>query len=210
MNDQTATRKGFRTPSRSARLISGLKGSHRLKEELQFLRGLVANPRSVGAVAPSSPFLARAVAAQMDLKLTGPILELGPGTGAITREILNRGISPSRLTVIEYDPEFAKEIAARFSGVNVIVGDAFNLEPLINGAQFAAVVSGIPLLNFTPEKRETLVRSSLERLKPGGPMIQFSYGFTAPVQAPAGATVRQAAFIWRNIPPARVWVYRRT
>ncbi|HEY4265411.1 MAG TPA: methyltransferase domain-containing protein [Micropepsaceae bacterium] len=183
-----------------------------LKEELQFLRGLVANPLSVGAVAPSSVWLARAVAAQMDLNQAGPILELGPGTGAITEAILRRGVPPDRLTVIEYDPAFARQIAARFHGVNVILGDAFELGKLLaeRGSQrFSAIVSGIPLLNFTPEKRRSLLEGSFEHLRPGGPFVQFSYGFQAPVSAPAGATARLAAFVWRNIPPARVWVYSR-
>jgi phosphatidylethanolamine/phosphatidyl-N-methylethanolamine N-methyltransferase len=181
-----------------------------LKEELQFLRGLVANPRSVGAVAPSSVWLAQAVAAQVDLSLPGPILELGPGTGAITEAILRRGVPPDRLTVIEYDPAFAKQIATRFHGVNVIVGDAFNLGRLLanHGSQpFAAIASGIPLLNFAPERRQALIESALQRLSPGAPFVQFSYGFQAPVSAPAGATSRLAAFVWRNLPPARVWVY---
>ena len=183
-----------------------------LKEELQFLRGLVANPRSVGAVAPSSIWLARAVAAQVDLNQPGPILELGPGTGAITEAILKRGISPDRLTVIEHDPAFAKQIAARFHGVHVITGDAFNLARLLadRGSQrFAAIASGIPLLNFAPEKRQSLIEASLEQLRPGAPFVQFSYGFCAPISAPDGATARLAAFVWRNLPPARVWVYRR-
>jgi phosphatidylethanolamine/phosphatidyl-N-methylethanolamine N-methyltransferase len=183
-----------------------------LKEELQFLRGLVANPRSVGAVAPSSFWLARAVAAQVDVDQPGPILELGPGTGAITEAILKRGISPDRLTVIEYDPAFAKQIAARFHGVHVIIGDAFNLGRLLaNRAPqgFAAICSGIPLLNFAPEKRHALIQESLAQLRPGAPFVQFSYGFGAPVSAPEGATANLAAFVWRNIPPARVWVYRR-
>jgi phosphatidylethanolamine/phosphatidyl-N-methylethanolamine N-methyltransferase len=183
-----------------------------LKEELQFLRGLVANPRSVGAVAPSSMWLARAVAAQIDLNQPGPILELGPGTGAITEAILKRGIAPDRLTVIEHDPAFAKQIAARFHGVHVITGDAFNLGRLLGDRDlqgFAAIASGIPLLNFSPEKRHALIKASLERLRPGAPFVQFSYGFTAPVSAPEGATARLAAFVWRNLPPARVWVYRK-
>jgi phosphatidylethanolamine/phosphatidyl-N-methylethanolamine N-methyltransferase len=183
-----------------------------LKEELQFLRGLVANPRSVGAVAPSSGWLARAVAAQMDLNQPGPILELGPGTGSITEAILRRGIPPDRLTVIEYDPEFAKQIATRFHGVNVIVGDAFDLGKTLAGRVsngFAAIISGIPLLNVSPEKRRALVNESLDRVRPGGSFVQFSYGFQAPVSAPPGATAHLAAFVWRNIPPARVWVYSR-
>ena len=175
-----------------------------LKEELQFLRGLVANPRSVGAVAPSSIWLARAVAAQVDLNQPGPILELGPGTGAITEAILKRGISPDRLTVIEHDPAFAKQIAARFHGIHVITGDAFNLARLLadRGSQrFAAIASGIPLLSRSSKPRwsgsgrahrlfnfpTVFVRLSRHRMAPrrvwppscGGTFPRRAYGSTA-------------------------------
>jgi phosphatidylethanolamine/phosphatidyl-N-methylethanolamine N-methyltransferase len=182
------------------------------EEELQFLRGLIASPRGVGAIAPSSPALARAVAAQVDPAKPGPILELGPGTGAITKELLGRGVAPERLTLIEYDPDFVKLLAERFAGVRVLKGDAFEFERSIGNhaaEDFAAIVSGIPLLNFPQPKRRALVETALRRLRRGAPFVQFSYGFQPPLAAPAGATVRQAAFIWKNLPPARVWVYRR-
>ena len=182
------------------------------EEELQFLRGLIASPRGVGAIAPSSPALARAVAAQVDPAKSGPILELGPGTGAITKELLGRGVAPERLTLIEYDPDFVKLLAERFAGVRVLKGDAFEFERTIGNhaaEDFAAIVSGIPLLNFPQPKRCALVETALRRLRRGAPFVQFSYGFQPPLPAPAGATVRQAAFVWKNLPPARVWVYRR-
>ncbi len=112
-----------------------------------FLRGLIANPTGVGAIAPSSPALARAVAAQVDPAREGAVLELGPGTGSMTRELIARGISPDRMVAIEWDANFAKAIAAEFPGVNVIRGDAFDLDstlPKRGLAQFAAIVSGIP------------------------------------------------------------------
>ena len=182
------------------------------EEELQFLRGLIASPRGVGAIAPSSPALARAVAAQVDPERAGPVLELGPGTGAITKELLGHGIAADRLTLIEYDPAFVKLLAERFAGVRVIKGDAFEFERSIGNhaaEDYAAIVSGIPLLNFPFAKRRSLIETSLHRLKRGAPFVQFSYGFQPPLPAPAGAMVRQAAFVWKNLPPARVWVYRR-
>jgi phosphatidylethanolamine/phosphatidyl-N-methylethanolamine N-methyltransferase len=182
------------------------------EEELQFLRGLIARPRSVGAIAPSSPALSRAVAAQVDPERAGPILELGPGTGVITKELLGRGVAPERLTLIEYDPAFVKLLGERFPGVRVINGDGFEFERSIgNHAEedYAAIVSGMPLLNFPLAKRRALIETALKRLRRGAPFVQFSYGFQPPVSAPAGAAVRLAAFVWKNLPPARVWVYRR-
>jgi phosphatidylethanolamine/phosphatidyl-N-methylethanolamine N-methyltransferase len=182
------------------------------EDELRFLRGLIASPRGVGAIAPSSPFLGRAVAAQINPSETGPILELGPGTGSITREVLARGIAPERLTLIEYDPDFVKLLAERFPNLRVLQGDGFAFEAALGGKMtqpFAAIVSGIPLLNHSIPQRRTLIETALKRLKPGAPFIQFSYGFQPPIPAPAGASVRLAAFVWKNLPPARVWVYRR-
>ncbi len=179
-------------------------------EHFQFLRGLIARPKNVGAIAPSSPVLARAIAAQIDPSIPGPVLELGPGTGVITQALIARGIEPSRITAIEYDADFAKMVAERFPGVHVVRGDAFDLERTLgSGEPFAGIVSGLPLLNHPPERRRLLIEGALARLAPGAQYVQFSYGFDPPIPAPHGATVRRAAFIWRNLPPARVWVYRR-
>jgi phosphatidylethanolamine/phosphatidyl-N-methylethanolamine N-methyltransferase len=183
-----------------------------LTDNLRFLRALIARPKHVGAVVPSSRALGRAIARQLDPLRTGAVLELGPGTGVITAEILNRGIAPERLTVIEYDCEFAAAIAARFQGVHVIQGDAFDLSRTLgarNSELFAGIVSGLPLLNFPTARRQAYVEAVVERLAPGAPFVQFSYGMHAPVVPPANHSVVCAARVWANIPPARVWVYRK-
>lgn len=179
-------------------------------EQGRFLARLVRQPKIVGAVAPSSEALARAMAAEIP-QGEGPVLELGPGTGVVTRAILARGISPSRLTVLEYDSHFAALIKERFPGVTVIEADAFNMSRAFgNGEIFRAIVSSLPLLNFPPAMREGLITQIFARLAPDAPFIQFSYGTRPPVAPPTGATVRRAARILLNIPPARVWVYRKS
>lgn len=181
------------------------------QDELRFLRGALARPRSVGAIAPSSPALARAIAAQIDPILPGNVLELGPGTGVITQAIVAMGVLPERLVMIEYDPHFANLLADRFIRARVVQGDAYDLEATLGPAQepYAAVVSGLPLLNQPPEKRKSLIESALDRLLPGAPFVQFSYGFKPPVLGTLKSPVQLGAFVWRNLPPARVWVYRR-
>jgi phosphatidylethanolamine/phosphatidyl-N-methylethanolamine N-methyltransferase len=183
-----------------------------LTDNLRFLRALIARPKNIGALAPSSRALARAIARQIDPALPGPVLELGPGTGVVTSAILEHGIAPDRLTVIEYDADFAAAIAARFHGVHVIQGDAFDLKRTL-GARltepFAAIVSGIPLLNFPVPRRLAYMEMLAQQLAPGAPLIQFSYGMHAPVVPPAGHSVHRAALVWANLPPARVWVYRK-
>ena len=181
-----------------------------MSEHWEFLRGLIASPKGVGAIAPSSPALARAIAAEVDPERPGPVLELGPGTGVVTEALLERGIAPERITAIEYDRDFVERVRKRCPGVSVIEGDAFNLDATLDGSArhgFAAIVSGIPLLNWPLAERQKLIEDALSRLQPGAPFVQFSYGLTPPVAATGTFDVRRAAVIWANLPPARVWVY---
>lgn len=181
-------------------------------EQWHFLRRLIANPRRVGAVAPSSSGLAQAMVSQIERTRSGPVLELGPGSGVVTQELIKQGFSPSRLTVVERDPAFVKIMTERFPDINVVQGDAFHLGQLIdtqNAPKFSAVISGLPLLNFPPDKRKMLLQSILSHLEPGAPFIQFSYGWYSPVPVSASVAANHAAFVWKNIPPAHVWVYRR-
>lgn len=183
--------------------------SNTAAQHLDFLKGLIARPKNVGAIAPSSPALARAIAREINPSLPGPVLELGPGTGVVTEALIERGIAPDRITAIEYDPDFAKLVSQRFPEVHVVRGDAFDLaKTLGNGEPFAGIVSGLPLLNHPMERRRALIQAALERLKPGAPYVQFSYGTRPPIEAPPGSTVKRTALILLNLPPARVWVYR--
>jgi phosphatidylethanolamine/phosphatidyl-N-methylethanolamine N-methyltransferase len=186
--------------------------SDALAGNLRFLRALMARPKNVGAIAPSGRALAKAMARQINPDVTGQVLELGPGTGAITQAILERGIPPGRLTLVEYDPDMAVFLAGRFEGVEVIEGDAFDL-PRSLGAKaetrFSAILSGLPLLNFPQGMRRHYLEGVCRLLLPGAPFVQFSYGVQPPVMPPPGHSVTRAALIWANLPPARVWVYRR-
>jgi phosphatidylethanolamine/phosphatidyl-N-methylethanolamine N-methyltransferase len=181
-------------------------------DNLRFLRALITRPKQVGAVAPSSRALARAIADEVEPSQPGPVLELGPGTGVITEALLERGVAHERLTLVEYDPDFAAAITQRFHGVHVIQGDAFDLARTLgpkSSDRYSAIVSGIPLLNFPLIHRMAYVEAWMRRLLPGAPLIQFSYGMHAPTPAPAGHSVNCTAMVWANLPPARVWVYRK-
>lgn len=180
-------------------------------EHLNFIRGLILRPKNVGAIAPSSPALAKAIAGQVDPKRPGPVLELGPGTGVVTEALIERGVAEDRLVAIEYDPEFAALVSKRFPRARVIRGDAFAFAEMLDGSvdrPYAAIVSGLPLLNFPVETRRKLIESALERLAPAAPYIQFSYGTHPSIPATERYTVKRAALVWKNLPPARVWVYR--
>jgi phosphatidylethanolamine/phosphatidyl-N-methylethanolamine N-methyltransferase len=171
-----------------------------------FVARFLAHPQRVGAIAPSGPHLTAAMAAAADV--SGDVLELGPGSGAVTRALLARGLLPQRLTAIEYDGLFAASLRTRFPGVCVLQGDAFDFAALTGGMPFAAVVSSLPLLNYPRDQGRSLIAAALSAMPKGAPFVQFSYRWRAPVEPPVGATVSLAARIWRNLPPAAVWVYR--
>ena len=182
-----------------------------LADNFRFLKALIARPKTVGAVIPSSPALARAMARQIDPK-AGPVLEIGPGTGVISEAILERGVAPAQLTLVEYDDELARYLAERFAHVQVIQGDAFDLDHTLRGLDglpFGAIISSLPLLNHPMPRRLAYMESLTRRLAPGAPLIQFSYGAHAPVVPPPGFAVIRVAQVWANIPPAKVWVYRK-
>jgi phosphatidylethanolamine/phosphatidyl-N-methylethanolamine N-methyltransferase len=182
-----------------------------MHDQLQFLRSLIARPGGVGAIAPSGPVLARAMAAQADPKHPGVVLELGPGTGVVTKALIARGFAPERIIAIEYDSDLAALVSQRFPDVRVIRGDAFDLNRTLGASEpFAAIVSSLPLLNFPLAQRSALMDQVFARLASGAPFVQFSYGLHAPVAPPEGVTVTRAAFVLRNVPPARVWVYRKS
>ena len=182
-----------------------------LADNLRFLRALIARPKTIGALMPSSPALAEAIARQIDPH-AGAVLEIGPGTGVVSEAILARGVPADRLTLVEYDEDMARHLTERFPRTHVIQGDAFNLDHLLGprySTPFGAIVSGIPLLNHSVARRQAYVAGLARRLIPGTPLIQFSYGAQAPVKAPPGYTVTRAATVLANIPPAKVWVYRK-
>ena len=180
-------------------------------DNFRFLKALITRPKTVGAVIPSSPALARAMALQIDPK-AGQVLEVGPGTGVISKAILERGVPSSQLTLVEYDEQLAGHLAARFPRVHVIQGDAFDLDHTLRshgGIPFGAIVSSLPLLNHPMVRRLAYMEAITRRLAPGAPLIQFSYGAHAPVVPPPGFAVVRTAQVWANIPPAKVWVYRK-
>ena len=180
-----------------------------------FLSRWAKAPGRMGAVAPSSRALALAMAAEIpDDDGDAPVIELGGGTGSITNGLLESGIAASRLIVIERDRHLAALLRQRFKGVLVICGDAGQLPELLarhGVTRVAAVVSGLPLLLFPAELLERIVRGCFEVLGPTCPLIQFTYGHASPLPAERFAlSARRGPKVWLNIPPATVWIYRRT
>jgi phosphatidylethanolamine/phosphatidyl-N-methylethanolamine N-methyltransferase len=148
--------------------------------------------------------LAATMAAEVDLSRRGLIVELGPGSGTVTEALMARGVSASRLMAVECTPYFARLLQDRYPLAAIHQGDAFEFERYLpEGAEVAAVISGVPLLNFPPRKRALLIRKSLKKC---GRFIQLSYGWKPPVRPLPGTGLRKTV-VWQNFPPAHVWTY---
>ena len=184
-----------------------------LREGFGFLKAWARQPKSVGSVWPTSAPMARRMAGVIDLSSGLPVLELGPGTGTITKAILDTGLAPDRLWALEYSHEFAARLKARYPAAHVIEGDAFELARSLGAAapgQFDSAISALPLLNFPLQMRVSFVEQVLDLLPAGRPLIQFSYGPKSPVPPGLGRyKVRRAGMVLRNIPPAQLWVFSR-
>lgn len=194
---------------------SGLRKTLAAKfdDELKFFKGWIHKPKAVGAIVPTSSITARRMASVIDIKSGLPVLELGPGTGVITKAILAHGVKPENLYAVEYSHEFVHHLRSHFPRVNVIEGDAFNLDKTLGDKRdlkFDSVVSGVPLLNFPVRQRIAYLNGLLDRLPHGRPVVQLTYGPMSPIPAGRGDyTVEHFDFILRNIPPTRLWIYRR-
>ena len=180
-----------------------------LGEQLSFLRRLAASPLATGALAPSGRALARLMASFADPK--DRVLELGAGTGALTGGLLTRGVKPERIVSVEYSAGFCALLRAKFPAVTVIEGDAYDLDATLPAGLglFDAAVSGLPLRNIAHAKRKALIGSALDRLKPGAPFVQFTYAPGPPHAAFNDVLVKATPWVLANLPPARVWIYRR-
>lgn len=186
--------------------------SDRFVDEVRFLRAWVERPLTTGAVAPSGAALSRLMASFVDPECPGPIVELGPGTGVVTDALVKRGIDEARLVLIEYSPDFCKLLEERFPRATVIQGDAYAMADAVEQkpGSLAGVVSSLPLFTRPLEARQKLIEDALELMSPGAPFIQFSYALVPPVPEVDGRYgVTRTSWVVRNVPPARVWLYRR-
>src|SRR3954464_8394019 len=184
-----------------------------------FLKRWLRRPLAMGAVVPSGRLLAEALAQTRVAEIAdrdGHVVELGAGTGEVTKAMLAAGIPAKRMALVERDPELAAFLRRHFRGPQIVEGDAARLPKLLAGAgisKIAAVVSGLPLLSLPGDVVTGIVHGVFEALPRGAALVQFTYGPAPPVPKAlrenlhlVGAHGRR---IWRNVPPAVVWTFRR-
>ena len=177
-----------------------------------FAGEVIANPRFVGAACPSSRHLADAMAEQVDACGNGLVVELGGGTGKITRALLRQGVPPAELVTIERSPVLAAHLRRQFPHLRVIEGDATRLDTLLgeDAENVRAVVSGLPLRSLPPAVVDGIMRHVRKLLRPGGVFVQFTYDLrNAPLRDDPEFVHDNTRIVWKNIPPARVDSYIR-
>jgi len=185
-------------------------------DRMLFAKKWLRDPLRIGALVPSGAALARAVAAAVDRTRPGAVLELGGGTGAVTRALLRSGIAPRDLIIIERDEGLYRILTQRFPDSRVIHGDATRAKDLLAAAGVGAVkavVSSLPLLAMSPRNQKLLLHQCFDLMGADGLLVQFTYGPASPVSerrlARLGLEAKLADRVWLNVPPATVWRFTR-
>ena len=170
------------------------------------------NPRKIGAVAVSSAELAAAMARQIP-RGPGWVVELGGGTGSVTKAILKAGTPPEKLIVVERDPTLHRVLQERYPAVKVLLGDAARLQPLLKREgidHVKAIVSSLPLISMKRSIQDRITAQAFAVLGPGAPLIQFTYSLFSPIaRRRHGVEGEVGDRVLQNLPPASVWVYRK-
>lgn len=180
------------------------------KGHLGFFMQYLRNPKEIGAIAPSSAALGAAITREIDPS-DAPVIELGPGTGTITRSILKRGIAPRDLTLIESNPDFIALLERHFPETRVLCMNAAKLSSieLFSGRKAGAVVSGIPFLMLDRDEATAILAGVLKWMRPEAAIYQFTYGLRAPIPTQVlsrlGLKIERIGGTYRNLPPASVY-----
>jgi phosphatidylethanolamine/phosphatidyl-N-methylethanolamine N-methyltransferase len=182
----------------------------------EFMAAWLRAPLSMGAIVPSSGRLARAMAAQVDKQHRGIVIELGAGTGPVTDALLEAGISPKRLLVLEREARLCAVLTAQFPSLQIICEDAVNLRALwesLGEPDICAIVSSLPMVSL-PAKVKHSVQAQMAELAAAhsAPIIQFTYAAKSPLDRRElrrfHLVGKRVKTILTNVPPAHVWVYK--
>lgn len=207
----------YPNPARSARVkhlgrmtAAGRKVVRDARDGMRFFQAWMRDPSGIAAVAPSGKALAALITRGID-ETTGPVLELGSGTGAFAAALIARGVAPADLTLVEQNAGFARLLSARYPDATVLAIDAASVDgdTADGGRAFGAVVCGLGLLNMPDDTVEAILRAALERMAPGAAFYLFTYGPVCSVRADTldrfGLVAERMGTALRNLPPATVY-----
>lgn len=181
-----------------------------LKNTFSFVRTMASNPRTTGAILPSSKYLVREMVSHVRHSRDEYVVELGPGTGVVTAELLKIGIEPKKLIVIEYNENFYFQLKRNFPSVRVVHGDAAGLTNILKDTvgQVGTIISGLPLRSLPRKTSSAILEQIPQVLSPEGKYIQFTYDFLSRNRFyPKGGKLIESQKVMRNLPPAKVNVF---
>lgn len=198
------------TPGNDGAAVLASRAQRGVANPVMFFRRWLANPLQIGSVVPSSDALCRLVARHTRRAADEAVLELGAGTGVVSRALLESGVPPERLIVVEIVPEMAEHLRSVLPGVLVIEGDAVHLSNLLARhwhGRIGTVVCGIPLL-LLPLGEQRRIIDAMEAVAPSRGFLQYSYCATSPLsRRKLGLKAKREAWTPFNFPPASVWRY---
>lgn len=181
-----------------------------------FIVAAIRAPLKIGGFLPSSRALARAMASGVEVHKPGTVVELGAGTGVVTHALLQAGITPERLVVIERDMRLHSLISAQYPHLNILCEDAIELDKVLAGmgaTKVNAVVSSLPFLVMPKHVRNAIQEQMAKVIGDDGVIIQFTYGPKSPITMKQMRKNhlhgRRLKLVVANVPPAHVWVYKR-
>ncbi len=184
------------------------------EESLLFIKRWIKHPLRLGAIAPSSKSLGRLISRNVAVLEDRFIVELGAGTGTITRRLLEAGVPKDRLFVVELDPELCAFLKRAHPDLNIIQGDASKLAEILPSevlGKVSTIVSGMPVSTMPFELQRKIIQACFDVLEPStGEFIQYSYHLHSPLPAKKLEIIAQKiGRTFRNLPPAYLWKYKK-
>jgi phosphatidylethanolamine/phosphatidyl-N-methylethanolamine N-methyltransferase len=188
------------------------------EQQLTFFREWIKHPLQMASVLPSGRPLARMMVSAMPARARC-VIELGAGTGVITEALLRHGVAPAQLLVLEMNETLHGVLRRRFPQAQVLCADARHVNELAQrtgvlapeGAD--AILSSLGLRTMSPSLQRDIVEAAFAVLRPGGVFVQYTYGWRSPldkkVRQQLGLRCSRVGMVWRNLPPAHVYVYVR-
>lgn len=183
-----------------------------LRSNLSFITQFLRNPKEIGAILPSSPLLGKTMAGFVPEYEDRFVVELGPGTGPITKALLKIGLHEENLICLEQSDRMVKHLKKRFADLNVIQGDACHLSSLLRekAGHVNAIVSSLPLKSIPDEIVDQIIEQMHQSLSDNGVVIQFTYDLR-PKRSPLVKKFNRlkSKIVIGNVPPARVDVFTK-
>ena len=178
---------------------------------LSFYKTLFRDPKSVGSVIPSSRFLSKKIAKQVPLSQEGKVIEIGPGTGVISRALLKHGVPAADLILVERSQDFITSLHKKFPQVTLIQADALQINRVLNieNETINSIISGLPLLSMPDNIAIDILDQITSLMDKDTLFIQFSYTKNHRIlQDYQGLKLIKQHRVLLNIPPAWVMCFR--